>query len=76
MLDVQEDCISWGHLPDDLLEDLQQPEIRADKPLADNLQELSRQALRQAVDGSGGNLSQAARRLGISRQTLYRKLRV
>jgi transcriptional regulator of acetoin/glycerol metabolism len=35
---------------------------------------LSRQAIRQAVDASAGNLSQAARRLGISRQTLYRKL--
>jgi transcriptional regulator with PAS, ATPase and Fis domain len=76
MLDAQEDSITWNHLPDDLLEDLQQPELRAEKPLADNLQELSRQAVRQAVDGSGGNLSQAARRLGISRQTLYRKLRI
>ncbi len=41
---------------------------------AHNLHELSRQAIRQAVDASCGNLSQAARRLGISRQTLYRKL--
>lgn len=39
-----------------------------------SLQQLSRQAIRQAVDASQGNLSQAARRLGISRQTLYRKL--
>jgi sigma-54 dependent transcriptional regulator, acetoin dehydrogenase operon transcriptional activator AcoR len=76
MLDMHEDCITWNHLSDDLLEDLQQPEIRAEMPLADNLQELSRQAVRQAVDACGGNLSQAARRLGISRQTLYRKLRV
>ncbi|MDR3370657.1 sigma-54-dependent Fis family transcriptional regulator [Rhodoferax sp.] len=76
MLDAHEDCITWSHLPDDLLEDLQQPETRTEKPLADNLQELSRQAVRQAVDASAGNLSQAARRLGISRQTLYRKLRV
>jgi DNA-binding NtrC family response regulator len=39
-----------------------------------NLQALSRQTIRQAVDASCGNLSQVARRLGISRQTLYRKL--
>jgi len=42
--------------------------------MAHTLQELSRQAIRQAVDASAGNVSQAARRLGISRQTLYRKL--
>jgi transcriptional regulator of acetoin/glycerol metabolism len=39
-----------------------------------NLQELSRSAMRQAIEINGGNLSQAARQLGISRQTLYRKL--
>jgi transcriptional regulator of acetoin/glycerol metabolism len=39
-----------------------------------NLGELSRVAIRQALDASRGNMSQAARRLGISRQTLYRKL--
>ena len=101
MLGAQEASITWAHLPDDLLEDLQQspppqaqpaawqagftnppaqswppaavPEF-ATAELAHNLQELSRQAIRQAVDASCGNLSQAARRLGISRQTLYRKL--
>ncbi|BEU98455.1 sigma-54-dependent Fis family transcriptional regulator [Acidovorax sp. DW039] len=39
-----------------------------------NLQQLSRAAIDQAVQAAGGNLSQAARTLGISRQTLYRKL--
>jgi len=39
-----------------------------------NLQQLFRVAIWQAIDGSGGNISQAARKLGISRQTLYRKL--
>ena len=42
--------------------------------LAQNLQALSRAAIRQALDSSRGNISQAARDLGISRQTLYRKL--
>jgi transcriptional regulator of acetoin/glycerol metabolism len=39
------------------------------------LQGLEMQAIRQAVDNAGGNLSLAARRLGIGRTTLYRKLR-
>jgi len=104
MLSMQEDSISWCHLPDDLLEDLQQNQAQptrdsaaqtwtptesgcsaaqgdlratadpASAEMAHNLQALSRQAIRQAVQASAGNLSQAARRLGISRQTLYRKL--
>ncbi|TXT37598.1 MAG: sigma-54 dependent transcription regulator [Comamonadaceae bacterium] len=41
---------------------------------ASNLQQLAREAMRQAIDSSRGNMSQAARQLGISRQTLYRKL--
>ncbi len=59
MLNQGEDCITWEHLPDDV---------------QDDLQELSRQAIRQAIDASGSNMSQAARSLGISRQPLYRKL--
>ena len=39
-----------------------------------NLKELSRSAIQQALESSRGNISEAARRLGISRQTLYRKL--
>jgi transcriptional regulator of acetoin/glycerol metabolism len=36
---------------------------------------LEREAIRQALAQAGGNLSLAARQLGISRNTLYRKLR-
>jgi transcriptional regulator of acetoin/glycerol metabolism len=39
-----------------------------------NLDELSRSAIRTALENSRGNISLAARCLGISRQTLYRKL--
>ncbi|HEY6134204.1 MAG TPA: helix-turn-helix domain-containing protein [Rubrivivax sp.] len=39
------------------------------------LQGLEMQAIREAVDHAGGNLSLAARQLGIGRTTLYRKLR-
>ena len=35
----------------------------------------SRQAMQATLDAAGGNVSEAARRLGVSRQTLYRQLR-
>ena len=39
-----------------------------------SLQQLSSAAIDQALQSARGNVSQAARQLGISRQTLYRKL--
>jgi transcriptional regulator of acetoin/glycerol metabolism len=78
MLDPHEDCIGRQHLPDDLLDELgarDQPVMKPREAKApQNLEELSRLAIRQALEDSGGNISSAARRLGISRQTLYRKL--
>ncbi|MCX7181063.1 MAG: sigma 54-interacting transcriptional regulator, partial [Proteobacteria bacterium] len=41
---------------------------------SERLQDLALQAIRDAVARNGGNLSAAARTLGISRSTLYRKL--
>ncbi|MBI2733640.1 MAG: sigma-54-dependent Fis family transcriptional regulator [Aquabacterium sp.] len=44
--------------------------------LADaNLRRLSDQAIQQVVEATQGNMSEAARRLGISRNTLYRRLK-
>ncbi|SEA25372.1 helix-turn-helix domain-containing protein [Acidovorax soli] len=43
-------------------------------PGALSLQQLSSTAIDQALQAARGNLSQATRQLGISRQTLYRKL--
>jgi transcriptional regulator of acetoin/glycerol metabolism len=40
-----------------------------------NLRELERQTIRAAIQAASGNLSAAARQLGIGRSTLYRKLR-
>ncbi len=78
MLDAGEVCIGWQHLPDDVaqdLADLKQPATHAVAVSASqNLEALSRVAIQQALECSCGNISQAARRLGISRQTLYRKL--
>ena len=39
------------------------------------LQEVERQALAQALEASGNNITQAARALGINRVTLHRKLK-
>jgi len=70
LLDEDEDCISWQHLPEDLQGQLQQPASAQ----AHSLQALSHAAIARALEASGGNISQAARVLGISRQTVYRKL--
>lgn len=90
MLADDEDCIERHHLADDVLEDLQAltsptPTPRhpsaADCPAsvpplgARNLDELTRSAIQQALESSRGNISLAARCLGISRQTLYRHLK-
>ena len=46
-------------------------------PMVDNrsLQAQEIDAIRRAVDQAGGNISEASKRLGISRNTIYRKLR-
>ena len=80
MLGPDEECIEWQHLPDDMVEELtvlpQKTALSASKEAPQNLEELSRSAIRQALENSRGNISQAARSLGISRQTLYRKINV
>jgi transcriptional regulator of acetoin/glycerol metabolism len=78
MLDQHEDHIDWQHLSDDLIEELtaipKSIVLSTTHAPSQNLEELSRSAIRQALESSNGNISEAARRLGISRQTLYRKL--
>ncbi len=39
------------------------------------LDEIERDSIRQALEACGGNISEASKRLGISRNTIYRKLR-
>jgi transcriptional regulator of acetoin/glycerol metabolism len=45
-----------------------------DGPAAISLEEVERGAILRALDHEGGNLAGVARRLGISRSTLYRKI--
>jgi len=89
LLEADAHSLDWRHLPEDVADALREPVLSADKALdlADdpldacaripeaNLRRLSGQAIRQVVADTGGNMSEAARRLGISRNTLYRRLK-
>jgi len=71
-----EQLIGWAHLPDDIAEELNRPAAGRELHDADtDLRQQAARAVQQAVQAAHGNLSEAARRLGISRNTLYRKLR-
>lgn len=77
MLGPQESCIQWGHLCEDLLEELQARPSGGVAPPATtshNLQALSQTTIAAALEVNRGNVTRAAKSLGISRQTLYRKL--
>jgi sigma-54 dependent transcriptional regulator, acetoin dehydrogenase operon transcriptional activator AcoR len=68
--------IGWEHLCDDMARSLRAMASGADEaPAPNDLRALSRIAIDRALAQSGGNFSEAARQLGISRNTLYRKLR-
>jgi transcriptional regulator of acetoin/glycerol metabolism len=79
-------AITRAHLSDDLIEDAlhsappapaaatEPAPAAAPEPLR-ALQDMEFDAIRRAVDEAGGNLSEASRRLGIGRSTIYRKLR-
>jgi len=77
LLDPGETRIGWKHLPDDLVEEMRwtpQP-VAAPAEASGNLRELSKTTMARAIALSHGNMSEAARRLGISRNTLYRHMR-
>ncbi|WP_428422948.1 sigma-54-dependent Fis family transcriptional regulator [Methylibium sp.] len=86
-----ETTITREHLSDDFLEEAllrtasadtaaPEPSATSRSPSAGvdsgkTLEELERDMIRHAVDAAGGNISVASKRLGISRNTIYRKLR-
>jgi len=86
MLDPDEHLIDRHHLPEELLEDLLPRPAEDSSPLHDpwapapldnapgSLEEIGRQVALRTLEAAGGNISAAARQLGISRNTLYRKL--
>ena len=88
LLDAGETTVDWPHMPDDMLPLMRPPArpraVPASTPTStttaptmgpdQKLADISRAAVQQAIQNARGNLSAAARQLGISRQTLYRKL--
>jgi transcriptional regulator of acetoin/glycerol metabolism len=82
LVETNDDAISWEHLPDDLLLALRphatathSGSLEPTVPAPSNLRTLSRQTIERTVAECEGNLSEAARALGISRNTLYRRRR-
>ena len=47
----------------------------SEKPAAVTLEQAEIEMMQNALAAAGGNISEAAKRLGISRNTIYRKLR-
>jgi transcriptional regulator of acetoin/glycerol metabolism len=77
--------IKLEHLPDDFLEDVQseQPQpasaivsaaVAAANDGVGSLEDLAQAAVKKAFEASGGNVSATAKALGVSRNTVYRKL--
>jgi len=68
--------IGFHDLSEDLSEELRKlPPKPNPFPTTENLRALSDSVIEHAVHSSGGNMSDAARRLGISRNTLYRRIK-
>ena len=74
LLDDDERVIDWAHMPDDITQELQAKHTVYQDTPAQNWADLSHKAIDMALENTRGNVSAAARQLGISRQTLYRKL--
>lgn len=79
--DVQE--IRREHLPEDFLEEMEISPTRSANPdhapvppalpSTEKLQDMELTAIQRALQQHGGNVSAAARALGVSRNTIYRK---
>lgn len=83
LLEPDSTDIGWSHLPEDVVAELcpaVPPDASCRAVVVDGpsatpaLRDMSLQAMERALAQAHGNVSAAARQLGISRQTLYRKL--
>jgi transcriptional regulator of acetoin/glycerol metabolism len=77
LLDDGEDAVTTGQVGDEFREAhgaacLEPPSA---EPLSGDLRQLAEARIRETLATVGGNMSEAARRLGVSRNTLYRRLR-
>ena len=77
LLEPADSVVTMALLPDDLREELAACASPALPPAAEpdgDLRQLAQARIRETLVAVGGNVSEAARRLGISRNTLYRSL--
>ena len=80
LMDDDETMITECHLPEELFETPIQPRMQEARlgginiPANGSMEEIGRHAAQNALETAGGNVSAAARLLGVSRNTLYRKL--
>lgn len=70
---AEEQPIRPEHLPDDFFVDLEMEPVEVAEPLGIDLNDA--EALNRELQLAGGNISHLARRLGVSRNTLYKRLR-
>ncbi|WP_317203312.1 sigma-54-dependent Fis family transcriptional regulator [Janthinobacterium sp.] len=73
--------ISLRHMPDDFLDDIELSQARdsgasTDQMVASgaNLEAMEQSVIMKSLDAHGGNVSATARALGVSRNTIYRKV--
>ncbi|PWB22296.1 sigma-54-dependent Fis family transcriptional regulator [Pseudomonas moraviensis] len=70
---AEEQPVRPEHLPDDFFVDLEMEPVETAPPLGLDLNDV--EALNRELKAAGGNISHLARRLGVSRNTLYKRLR-
>ncbi|MRX11763.1 GAF domain-containing protein [Pseudoduganella sp. FT25W] len=79
--DEQEICLR--HMPDDFLDDIEQAKVHDHHAEAGtarmiasgaNLEEMEQSVILKSLEAHGGNVSATARALGVSRNTIYRKV--
>ncbi|YCH33337.1 sigma-54-dependent Fis family transcriptional regulator [Pseudomonas sp. R4-84] len=70
---AEEQPIRPEHLPDDFFVDLDMEPVETPEPLTVDLNDA--EDLNRQLQAVGGNISHLARRLGVSRNTLYKRLR-
>lgn len=71
MRESGETVLTLDHLPDSMLDEL----TAGERPQSGSIRENELELIRQSLDSHQGNVSAAADALGISRATLYRKLK-
>jgi len=75
LLEDGERVLTEEHLPEELMEDVGRADEHAPTSASGDLRSTELRLIRDCLDRHHGNVSAAARELGITRTTLYRKLK-